>query len=431
MRKLCLPAVDARERNIAIAGSCLSPSVNLLYLKARQPGFKLHSYYADFQSYPVPGWRVVAPRGSNRRVPSILRQFHVAVQTSATFWNLSNLLAPVLEKLTFQYTSRGDQLERYADITYCANHVQTRSKKWVADCEHVAALTGYYDPGVASPWLGSRLQERSCKGLFCWSNRALENSQKVLGNGFPTDKSHVVYPATSWAVKTRQPRESDGFVRICHMTTHRSSHLENLSNFYVKGTRDVLLLLKLLSRASPKLARKIAVVIRAWCPASYVAKLRALGVKIEMLEQPLARADALAYLASSDLALLPCHSTPTMAFIEAMSKSVPVIANDVWANSEYLFDGKTGFLVAPPKDVRYSDPYLTPLWYRPGFTQSLKTSVDPEYLMRHLRVLSYILEDENILRKLGTKTGEYFVNSPFVLARRNRRLGLLLDEALN
>src|SRR5437879_8362090 len=98
------------------------------------------------------------------------------------------------------------------------------------------------------------------------------------------------------------------------MATHRSSHLENLSNFYVKGTRDVLLLLKLLSRASPKLARKIAVVIRAWCPASYVAKLRALGVKIEMLEQPLARADALAYLASSDLALLPCHSTPTMAF---------------------------------------------------------------------------------------------------------------------
>src|SRR5207245_10440494 len=102
MRKPCLLAEDARERIIAIAGSCLSPSVNLLYQKARQPGFKLHSYYADFQSYPVPGWRVVAPRGSNRRVPSILRQYHVAVQTSASFWNLSNILAPVLENLTSQ-----------------------------------------------------------------------------------------------------------------------------------------------------------------------------------------------------------------------------------------------------------------------------------------------------------------------------------------
>src|SRR2546427_11617040 len=123
MRKPWLLAEDARERTIAIAGSCLSPSVNLLYLKARHPGFQLHSYYADFQSYPVPGWRVGAPRGSNRRVPSILRQFHVAVQTSATFWNVSNLLAPLLEKVTLQYTSSGDQGERYPDTPSSARHV--------------------------------------------------------------------------------------------------------------------------------------------------------------------------------------------------------------------------------------------------------------------------------------------------------------------
>lgn len=215
------------------------------------------------------------------------------------------------------------------------------------------------------------------------------------------------------------------------MTTHRSSHLENLSNFYVKGTRDVLLILKRLSRDSPRLARKIIVVIRAWCPPAYVAKLRALGIKIEMIEHPLTRADALAHLASSDLALLPCHSTPTMAFIEAMSKSLPVIANDVWANSEYLFDGKTGFLVEPPKDVRYSNRCLTPLWYRPGFTQSLKTSLDTEYLVRHLNALSYMLEDENLLRSLRTKTGNSFVNSPFDISRRNKELGHLLNRALS
>jgi glycosyltransferase involved in cell wall biosynthesis len=409
----------------------LSASVNLLYLKARQPGFKLHSYYADFQSYPVPGWRVLVAKGGNKRGTGILRQFHVAVQRSSTFWNLSNLIAPVLEKLAFQYTGRADRLEQCADIIYCANHVQTRSKRWVADCEHVAALTGYYNPGIESHWLSSRLREPSCRGLFCWSNKALENSQKVLGKGFPTNKSHVVYPSTSWAANLGQPRGPDDFVRILHMTTHRSSYLENLVNFYVKGTRDVLLLLKLLSRASPKLARRITIAIRAWCPPSYVAKLRALGIKIEMIDHPLARADALAYLASSDLALLPCHSTPTMAFIEAMSRNVPVIANDVWANSEYLIDGKTGFLVAPPKHVRYSDGCLTPLWYRPGFTQSLKNSIDAEYLTRHLRVLSYILEDENILRSLRTKTSEFFVNSPFDISRRNAKLGSLLDEALN
>src|SRR3989441_11892728 len=95
------------------------------------------------------------------------------------------------------------------------------------------------------------------------------------------------------------------------------------------------------------LFRSVTVVIRAWCPRSYIAKLRALGVQIEMIEHPLTRADALSHFANSDLAMLPGHSTPTMAFIEAMSRRVPVIANDVWANSEDLMDGKTGFLIPP------------------------------------------------------------------------------------
>jgi len=361
----------------------------------------------------------------------MLRQFHVAIQTSHTFWNLSNLVAPTLEKLTFPYTSRENSLEHYANITYCSNHVQTKSKKWVADCEHLAALTGYYKPGVASHWLGRRLLDRSCRGFYCWSKKAVENSKRILRNDFPADKSHTVYPATSGAANYRNSRDFDGNVRICHMTTHRSSYLENISNFYVKGTRDFLLVLKLLSQVSPKLTKKITVVIRAWCPQSYIAKLRALGVQIEMIEYPLARVDALSYLANSDLAILPGHSTPTMAFIEAMSRSVPVIANDVWANSEYLLDGKTGFLIPPAPHVQYCDSDLTPLWYRPDFTHSLIASVDSEYLKRHLHALEYLLEDENLLLSLKKETGRYFVRSPFEISSRNRDLGLLLDNALN
>jgi glycosyltransferase involved in cell wall biosynthesis len=258
----------------------------------------------------------------------------------------------------------------------------------------------------------------------------LENSKKILKNDFPTGKSSVVYPATSGAINSRDSRDFDGRVRVCHMTTHRSSYLENISNFYVKGTRDFLLLLKLISQVSPRLMRKMAIVIRAWCPQSYIAKLRAMGVQIEMIEHPLARDDALSRLASSDLVVLPGHSTPTMAFIEAMSRSVPVIANDVWANSEYLSDGKTGFLIQPAPRVQYCDGDLTPLWYRPDFTRSLMTSVDPEYLRRHLRALEYLLEDENSLLSLKKETGRYFARSPFELSARNRELGLLLDRAL-
>ena len=400
-----------------------------LYLKARPPGFKLHSYYADFSTYPIPGWRVIAPQRSSRHGPEILRQVHVAMQTSSVFWKLSNRIIPPLQAASFPYTNRAYRLERYADLTYCANHVQTKSDRWVADFEHIGALTGYYDPGLASRWLGRRLQEGSCRRIFCWSNTALENAKRVLGRELPSDKCHIIYPATS-SPDSKEYRPFDGTIRICHITTHRDSRLENISNFYVKGTRDVLLLLKMMSRVSPKLVKKITVLVRAWCPQSYIAKLRALGVKIETVEQTLSRQDTLSCLANSDLSLMPCHSTPTMAFIEAMSRSVPVITNDVWANREYVIDGDTGFLVAPPAGIRYFDDSMTPHWYRPGFTQSLKTSVDDDYLTRHLRILSYIVEDENVLLSLKARTGRYFVNSPFDLSRRNLELGRLLDQAL-
>ncbi len=46
-------------------------------------------------------------------------------------------------------------------------------------------------------------------------------------------------------------------------------------------------------------------------------------------------------------------------------------------------------------------------------------------------MLAYLLEDENVLLPMKAKTGEYFAESPFDVTRRNRYLGLLLDEALN
>jgi glycosyltransferase involved in cell wall biosynthesis len=408
----------------------VAPRTSSLYLKARPPGFKLHSFYADFSTHAIPGWRVIAPRRTSRQGPEILRQVHVALHAYPVFWKLSNRIVPTLQAAAFPYTNRVDRLERNADLTYCANHVQTRSDRWVVDFEHIGALTGYYDPGLASRWLGRRLREASCRKILCWSNKALENAKRVLGKEFPSDKCHVIYPATS-PPDSIEPRAFDGTIRICHVTTHRDSQLENISNFYVKGTRDVLLLLKMMSRVSPKLVKKMTVIVRGWCPQSYIAKLTTLGVRIGTIEQTLSRLDALSLLASSDLSLMPCHSTPTMAFVEAMSRRLPTVTNDIWANREYLAEGDTGFLVPPPKGVRYLDENMTPQWYRPGFTESLRTNVDDEYLMRYVRVLSYLVEDENVLLSMKTKTSRYFANSAFDLGRRNRELGLLLDQALN
>lgn len=355
-----------------------------------------------------------------------MRQFHVVLQSTSLLWKLANGIVPALEQFAFPLVNRGDRFERIARLTYCANHLRTKSKRWIADFEFIGALTEYYDPGIATHWLGKHLQGSACKALLCWSKKALDNSKLILGAQLPVEKCHILYPATGF-IGTERTREFDGILRICHITTHRNAQRENLSNFYVKGTRDIFLLLKLISRESPRLLKNFVIRIRGWCPQSYVEKLRSWGVNIENIEQTMTRPEALELIASSDLMLMPCHATPTMAFVEAMSRGVPVVTNDVWANEEYVLSDQTGLLVRPPSEVQYFDRYLTPRWNRPGFTHSLKAFVNENYLRRYSSAISYLLEDEDALRTLQERTIQHFPNSPFDARRRNRELGRLLD----
>ncbi len=60
------------------------------------------------------------------------------------------------------------------------------------------------------------------------------------------------------------------------------------------------------------------------------------------------RADAAAYLAASDLAVLPSHQEGfANAILEAMACGLPVIATNVGGNPEAVVDGETGLIVPP------------------------------------------------------------------------------------
>ncbi len=300
----------------------------------------------------------------------------------------------------------------------------------MVDCEHLPSLTGYFDPASVVKRVAKRLNEPSCKGVFCWSRKSLENCVLTLGNNFPKIKSHVVYPATMPSIGHRNGSQFDGKVRMCHVSTIRNSYFENMSNFLVKGTRDLFLILKLMARSSPHLIDKLVVTVRAWCPQALVSELRAKGVNLEVIHSELNRGEVLSLLSDSDLAIVPCHSTPTMSFIEAMSRNVPVITNDIWANSEYVSDGESGFLIRPPSDIHYSDNRLNPLWYRPGFMQQLGKAADGDYLQHYANVIAYLVEDEGQLASLRKSTGEFFRTSEFNAQNRNQTLGTLLDKAL-
>jgi len=202
-----------------------------------------------------------------------------------------------------------------------------------------------------------------------------------------------------------------------------------MSNFLVKGTRDLLLILKLLAQKHPQLTRKLVVTVRAWCPQNLVSELRAKGVNLQLIQSEMSRSEVLSLLSDSDLGVVPCHSTPTMSFIEAMSRGVPVITNDVWANSEYVSDERSGLIIQPPSSVKYNDSLLNPLWYRPGFMEKLRKTVDREYLQRHVSAIASLVEDEGRLFSLKKTTEEYFKKSEFEAYTRNQWVGTLLDQA--
>lgn len=306
-------------------------------------------------------------------------------------------------------------------LTYAHGHLVFRPEPWLVEVEYPSLLLGMNLGHLAMyrMVLERVFASRHCRGVLFWSDAGRRALLSTIRCEPFMHKIAVVPHAVPARQFTKVFRE--GCVRILFVG---SGNIKG--EFEGRGGWEVLEVFSSLRRRYGNLE----LVVRSDLPAAAKTQFRNLpGVRLheqvvpwEVLEQEFRNAD---------IFLLPSHSTPPFALMDAMSFELPVVSIDAWANGEIVENGRTGFLAPTSKHVPY---YHGETWHCNFGSRSFRTSIqrpDPVVVGDLAAKLTFLIEHPEERRLMG-RAGRWEVeHGRFSIRSRNEKLQRVLDSAIS
>jgi len=381
-----------------------------------EPLWKLRGEYQYLIQYPPEGYRFVAQDTWTEREAQLLSRFDASYRILFALYKLVpvQLVKPFLER--FRQPPKG------TDLTYAILHPVFRRESWVLDMcgEQAQLLVG--SEGMFRRFrsvLGRALASSLCKGIICHVDVGKRAFLNALGIPELERKIHVIYPAVP-ARSFHKEYRRDGPLRILFVS---SANIDSVWQFRDKGGLVLLEAYKALRKRFGKLE----LIIRSRVPAEVCAEYRAEhGIRFVQDVLPWGEFEAL--FQSADIFVCPAHLTPSMTFLDAMSYELPIVTTDVWSSPEIVEDGRTGLLVHHPEAHRYIvDSVAHYDW--PAFRQE-RVRVHPDLVAGIVERVSVLVENPDLRREMGRAGRREVEQGKFSIARRNKELKRLLDEAI-
>ncbi len=299
---------------------------------------------------------------------------------------------------------------------------------WVADFEHVASLFGYYGDwrkriyrNSSRSVLKRQFSSRYCQKLLPWTDAARQTLEYCVPGKEIQDKVEVLRLAIRPAGTKPSDLQSRDKVRILFVgsTNFRGE-------FWSKGGYEVLESYKVLRE---KVGDRVELVFRCWIPDELRKKYEDLPGLVSQCEiLPRDKLDRLFW--ESDIFLFPSHNTPGLAFLEAMKFGLPIVGKNIWANSETVEDGVSGFLVKPSERIPYYLPGNVPNWSMDAgpFLRYMQARDDRVVLDLADR-LEKLVNDPSLRRRMGEAGRREVESGRASIRRRNEQLRRIYEEA--
>ncbi|MDG6923364.1 MAG: glycosyltransferase family 4 protein [Nitrososphaerota archaeon] len=308
-------------------------------------GGRLHSQVGSIFSYPPEGYRFIISKGA---VDLLLSPF-----VESDFWYFK-VMAPVLRrsaqgeyKIPANYIQRKIEHSlhlgrKVGDLVYSWNHLVFEDHTpWVVDLEYVWALMGYNETytRMFGSVIRQRLEASSCKAILCYTELAARQIADTFGEGRIASKIRVVRRAVPPKVFTRDYSNNKPVVLFLGTRNEPNA-------FDSKGGKEAV---QAFIRAR-KMNPNMSMIVRSDIPPRLKPLYRQTD-GVTVLSNRLTSKQLENLLRSVDMVLLPCHVTPSMAFIEAMSYGLPVITTNEHANGEIIRDSEDGIVVPCPRGI--------------------------------------------------------------------------------
>lgn len=216
-----------------------------------------------------------------------------------------------------------------------------RQPPFVIELDNPYAITGYRVKRfrLLRPWIRRLLLADRCKKIVCLSEACRKSLLQELGKEI-SSKTTVLYP---YLPVSKEEKESQ-------KNTAHISLITFASNPRARGLPSTVKAFELLKNEIPDV--RLTVVTTGKGIATYKDTG---NIDITYVSYDLDRQKVFSLLRAADILIHPTlQDSFGMIILEAISLGLPVIATDVFAISEMIYDGINGYLIKPP--LRYYHP---------------------------------------------------------------------------
>jgi glycosyltransferase involved in cell wall biosynthesis len=396
-------------------------TMRIVFLESRARGRSsgLHSLYNEIILFPPAGYKYVVPKQS--AIPNQqdkIGQLNKRFPTQGIVKTIYDYVRPLAYCF---YNSLRDRspLEK-ADLTYASQHLVFRKEPWVVDLEHAGALALYGKVKLVRGVIEKALGSSYCKKILPWT----EMSKKTLLASVDCRNIEKKIEVVRLAVRPKKFRKMHNRDTLKLLFVGTGNPVNVGSSFAIKGGNEVLMAFMKLRNEY----RNLELVLRSHVPAD--ARKKYADFKNIRIIDEIVPWKLLDYeFRTSEIFLFPSHSTPGMAILDAMSYELPVVTTNVWANSELVDDGRTGFLIKGHSGVCYYDAKFLPCWGEPKFMTTI-SQADPKMVEDLVNKTRILIEDEKLRRKMGEAGRKEVEEGKFSIITRNRKLKKIYDEAI-
>jgi len=378
-----------------------------------EPAWKLHSLYNSLIQNPPDGYEIISSQSLDNKVfksASKMRQAYRVLEL------LDNGMPSTLIKSRLE---RFKKIPKETDLTYACGHLVFRKEPWIVDMEYLSILVGFNPKHFQTykKLIESTLSSDYCKKIITW----FEASKRTILLNLDCSNFESKLEVVSFAGKKRD------FTKIVNNDKIKLLFVNSGNiplQFYYKGGMELLEAFSILSRKFGNLE----LVIRSDMPKDLKDKFK--SVKNLKIINKVVPWDVLENeFKTADIFLYPTYSSEDMVVFDAMSYELPVIITDVFANSEVVENGKTGFVISRAKTGVY--------YYREDFigdtgrpeSQFAKLPPDTTIVQNLVNQTTILIENKEMRRQMG-KAGRWEVeHGKFSIERRNEKLKRIFDEA--
>ena len=386
-----------------------------MYLESRGYGWTLHSLYDTLIEYPPQGYEFVTVATQFDK-GSWLRSFDKTLVRYSAIKHLSDYVKPLAYLGYYGFSCREKKLN--ADFTYASQHVVFREEPWVVDMEFVTALAAYGKLTPVKSLIEKCFKSRFCKWILPWTDMGRKTVELSLTCRDFIDKVHTVHLAV--APKHFERRRIDDKVRILFVGTRNIFNIPY--SFEQKGGYVMLRAFERLMKNFPN----IELIIRSDVPP-HVKQRYGKRENVRIIDRLISETEMADFFTSADIFVFPGYHTPGRVILDAMSYGLPVVAPNLWANSEMVRDRVTGFLYKTDQNLRYYDENFVPLWGEPDFLKRISV-VDPEMVDDLVDKLSILILNRKLREAMGRAGKREIDKGKFSIIERNKQLKKMFCE---